>query len=571
MAFIKRSLIALAGVAALLPSCSGQFDGSPSTTETKQTKEVGGLNLAVTLGGESFSTVDMTIHATGGQAQPDITRTINVASQHATISAFAGALLPGTYSVSMQATALVTNDGCSGSATVTVTAGTTTGVTVPIICSSNPTSTNTGRGQTSISATVTTQSTCDFLTEMVVDPLATDTGATIDASAKSSGTGDTFAWTVVPAALGTFAPATTGPGGTSTTVFTCGGGGGTGTVTVTLTKTGTSCTQTLSTGITCVTACTDGVKNGTETGVDCGGGTCPACPSGQGCTVAGDCQSGICTAGLCAASSCTDGIKNGTETGVDCGGSCATHCANGIACGVNGDCTSGFCNPTTHLCAAASCTDGSKNGTETDVDCGGGACPACGSGKTCSVNGDCSSGNCTGGVCGAVVMLAGQTDCSGATTCAAGTSSAHPPPCAQHPATGDTCLTCEASNCPHDATFQPYCQDLTVAADKTHCQAVLDCIRQTNCIATGNVSCFCGADLSVASCKSNPIGGTTGAHGACRDQIIAAFTAGATPGNIVDNIGVVTIPGGAALSLGQCDFTNCGDITGTNECVPYCK
>ncbi|MCB0400195.1 MAG: T9SS type A sorting domain-containing protein [Winogradskyella sp.] len=43
--------------------------------------------------------------------------------------------------------------------------------------------------------------------------------------------------------------------------------------------------------------CTDGVQNGQETGVDCGGPDCPACPP-----------------------SCTDGIQNGMETGVDCGG-----------------------------------------------------------------------------------------------------------------------------------------------------------------------------------------------------------------------------------------------------------
>ncbi len=48
----------------------------------------------------------------------------------------------------------------------------------------------------------------------------------------------------------------------------------------------------------CPPTCTDGIKNGNETGVDCGG-SCPACPS-----------------------SCSDGIQNGNETGIDCGGSC---------------------------------------------------------------------------------------------------------------------------------------------------------------------------------------------------------------------------------------------------------
>jgi hypothetical protein len=43
--------------------------------------------------------------------------------------------------------------------------------------------------------------------------------------------------------------------------------------------------------------CTDGIQNGQETGVDCGGPDCPACPP-----------------------TCEDGIQNGNETGVDCGG-----------------------------------------------------------------------------------------------------------------------------------------------------------------------------------------------------------------------------------------------------------
>jgi hypothetical protein len=42
--------------------------------------------------------------------------------------------------------------------------------------------------------------------------------------------------------------------------------------------------------------CDDGIQNGAETGIDCGGPDCPACPT------------------------CSDGIQNGAETGVDCGG-----------------------------------------------------------------------------------------------------------------------------------------------------------------------------------------------------------------------------------------------------------
>ncbi|MCI4651300.1 M12 family metallo-peptidase [Phaeodactylibacter sp.] len=53
-------------------------------------------------------------------------------------------------------------------------------------------------------------------------------------------------------------------------------------------------------------SCEDGIQNGNETGVDCGGPDCPACPT------------------------CDDGIQNGDELGVDCGGpDCAPCPCNG--------------------------------------------------------------------------------------------------------------------------------------------------------------------------------------------------------------------------------------------------
>ena len=71
--------------------------------------------------------------------------------------------------------------------------------------------------------------------------------------------------------------------------------------------------------------CDDGIQNGDETGIDCGG-SCAACAT------------------------CDDGILNGDETGVDCGGSCA---------------------------ACATCDDGILNGDETGIDCGGPDCEPC--------------------------------------------------------------------------------------------------------------------------------------------------------------------------------------------------
>lgn len=93
--------------------------------------------------------------------------------------------------------------------------------------------------------------------------------------------------------------------------------------------------------ITCPT-CFDGVKNGHETGIDCGGTECGLCPSGQGCESGGDCLSGICNAGICEDPSCSDGIYNGFETDVDCGGFC-NPCPIGDRCAIDSDCSTGNC------------------------------------------------------------------------------------------------------------------------------------------------------------------------------------------------------------------------------------
>jgi len=87
----------------------------------------------------------------------------------------------------------------------------------------------------------------------------------------------------------------------------------------------------------------DVVKNGKETDVDCGGGTCAKCADNKGCGVAADCTSGVCTGNKCAVPTCTDMVTNGSETDVDCGGSCATKCAVTKACLVDADCTSATC------------------------------------------------------------------------------------------------------------------------------------------------------------------------------------------------------------------------------------
>ena len=95
-------------------------------------------------------------------------------------------------------------------------------------------------------------------------------------------------------------------------------------------------------------ACDDGIQNGYEEGVDCGG-SCAACPTCDDGIQNGD-EQGVDCGGSCAAcATCNDGIQNGDEQEVDCGGSCA---------------------------ACPTCDDGIQNGDEEGVDCGG-SCDPC--------------------------------------------------------------------------------------------------------------------------------------------------------------------------------------------------
>lgn len=96
--------------------------------------------------------------------------------------------------------------------------------------------------------------------------------------------------------------------------------------------------------------------------------------------------------------SCDDDTKNGGETDADCGGPCSP-CGTGRTCALPADCASGVC--TLDACEAASCTDGVKNATETDIDCGGPNldCPLCAPGQRCETALDCDTSSCIDGVC----------------------------------------------------------------------------------------------------------------------------------------------------------------------------
>ncbi len=130
-------------------------------------------------------------------------------------------------------------------------------------------------------------------------------------------------------------------------------------------------------------ACNDGLQDNGESDKDCGG-SCAHCDDGKYCELPGDCVSGVCMKPSgenklkCTVPSCSDGVKNGQETDTDCGGpDCQGKCPVNGACHVGSDCSSGVCQ--SGSCKAPTCVDGVKNGAETGVDCGMSipACPKC--------------------------------------------------------------------------------------------------------------------------------------------------------------------------------------------------
>ncbi len=246
--------------------------------------------------------------------------------------------------------------------------------------------------------------------------------------------------------------------------------------------------------------CMDGVLDGNETDVDCGGGTCPPCGVGLMCKVGTDCTSGACDALVhtCLGPQCSDGVKDGNETDVDCGGSCGA-CAVGKGCAVDQDCLSEACDGVSLTCAANQCVDHQKDGTETDVDCGGGTCPLCALGKTCGNGGDCASNYCNPShQCAAVNQCVNQTDvgCGGGGAC---------PPCAL----GKMCqvltdcvsMACDAVTlvCVSDHCFDHAedgdetdldCGGPTCVARCTsgkYCKLTSDCAAGLTCAATAHI------------------------------------------------------------------------------------
>jgi len=95
---------------------------------------------------------------------------------------------------------------------------------------------------------------------------------------------------------------------------------------------------------------------------------------------------------------CASGVQDGSETDVDCGGGACPACADGQTCVIDADCQGGACSH--GRCGPAPpCENGVKDGLETDTDCGGPTCEYCAAGAGCRGDDDCASGLCGRGRC----------------------------------------------------------------------------------------------------------------------------------------------------------------------------
>lgn len=153
-------------------------------------------------------------------------------------------------------------------------------------------------------------------------------------------------------------------------------------------------------------SCGDGIENGDETDIDCGGDHCPKCKQGKGCVANADCAMGFCADGVCCSSACDEPCKacdqpgtvgicdarpkyaedpsygNGQSClhadGLACTGYASCYLNLGFPCVANGD------------CASIKCADPDADGKKTCVKSPG---------DPCTQNSDCWNNLCTGGFC----------------------------------------------------------------------------------------------------------------------------------------------------------------------------
>ncbi|MBK8252714.1 MAG: hypothetical protein IPK82_08605 [Polyangiaceae bacterium] len=329
---------------------------------------------------------------------------------------------------------------------------------------------------------------------------------------------------------------------------------------------------------TCVSAsCGDGVKNGTETDIDCGGACGATCVPGKTCGANQDCAEGVCNAGICAPPTCTDAVENGSETDVDCGGGACNKCGPNKGCDANTDCAGNQCTGVGGTCVP-NCLDGVKNGAETGVDCGG-TCGGCMVGGPCTQDTDCvSTAFCdVNGTCSA--KKPNGTGCVGNNQC----SSAF---CTDGVCCNTMCSgTCQACNQPGQAgTCLPIAagQDpIDECAGTQVCDGTGGCKKGNGSACAGASECATGQCVDGVCCNSSCVGtciacNVAGLAGTCTNVPNGTDPQNECPGTVNCNgsgaCGSLLGNGSVCTVGNECQSGNCIDgVCCNSTCTQSCQ
>jgi hypothetical protein len=199
-------------------------------------------------------------------------------------------------------------------------------------------------------------------------------------------------------------------------------------------------------GFCCDVACAGPCKSCKMADTGMANGTCADVVAGKdpgmqcASTVGGTCDAN----GGCA---CSNGVPDGPETDVDCGGGpmgCKKKCDNGKTCAGAGDCGSGFCvdeGNAGKLCCDTACADDCHSCSLQPYwagTCVGlyGAKDVCGNNKACGQNLTCVNGK------------PNDAPCSGDSECASGHCGSQSNKCRAHAPAGAPCES--GSDCDND-------------------------------------------------------------------------------------------------------------------------
>lgn len=269
-------------------------------------------------------------------------------------------------------------------------------------------------------------------------------------------------------------------------------------------------------------SCSNDVKDGTESDIDCGG-DCLGCENGDDCGVFDDCLSLFCDAGTCAPcatpADCADAVDTWCDTAL-MGGSCSPVKADGTSCAAGEECASTFCSD--DVCCDVACdgtcesclgneTVGGVSGvcssvvgtTDPAAECGAQVCNGVNTcvdlcaleptppGGTCPA---ACTGGCAAGVC---TIDCSVSSCTGAVTCPAGF------------ACNVACSGMNACNGGVIACPDAYACDVVCAGGAACRNAAI------NCSATGACALSCSADTNVCrdadlNCGGNDCAATCG-------------------------------------------------------------